>query len=748
MSGNLTLALRSASSGLLANQSALDTIAQNISNVNTPGYSRKIANFEQVTVQGAGAGVQISQLTRNVDEGLLKSLRIELSAFNTLKAQSSYYTRLQDTFGSPQNNSSISHITQELVGKLELLALSPEKALEQSEVVRLGKEATLKLKEMTSQIQDLRLQADREIAAAVTEINQLLTTISAVNDQVVKSEIINRDSTSLKDERDVALTRLSELIDIRYYTRDDGETIVFSSTGQTLVGASPMTVNFNASGFVSATSTHAEGDLSGVYIGQVSDNNDISGIITEGHIKGLLDMRDTVLPNLQSQLDEYATTLRDTFNLIHNQGTPPPGLDSMTGTRTFLDSTDAANTATQTISLDPTSGTDDVAIVLFDNDGAQQAATTLDTIMTSGIYGSGAQASHGPWTVSEVLDSVQDWLQANGASGATVSLNAKGQVEIELNSLTTNLAFRDQTSSTLGSTAGNAEIGFDADGDGTIDETISGFSNFFGLNDFFVDNLNDNTFETDVLSSTYSASASVIRFVDGTSGMPLDPGGANDVTLTIPAGSSLQDIADNINNNISNVYASVVPDGAGFRLRVTHATGENLAVTQVSGTFLSDTNVHAANVGVAESLSVRSDIELSPSLISRGAVQWDTSIGASGEFQITDGENSVSEQLANAFLAQQTFETAGGLSGTNITLTDYAAAILSLNSSQATDNETRMEYKTTLTNSLQFKATNISGVNLDEEMSNLIIFEQAYSAAARVMSVVQDMFDALESTIR
>ena len=104
--------------------------------------------------------------------------------------------------------------------------------------------------------------------------------------------------------------------------------------------------------------------------------------------------------------------------------------------------------------------------------------------------------------------------------------------------------------------------------------------------------------------------------------------------------------------------------------------------------------------------------------------------------------------MADAFLAQQTFETAGGLSGTTITMTDYAAAILSLNSSQATDNETRMEYKTTLTNSLQFKATNISGVNLDEEMSNLIIFEQAYSAAARVMSVVQDMFDALESTIR
>lgn len=748
MSGSLTLALRTASSGLLANQSALDAVAQNISNVNTVGYSRKIVNFEHRTVEGAGAGVEISQLTRSVDEGLLKSLRIELSSLNTLESQSSYYQRLQDMFGKPADNASISHIIQEFTGTLEQLSLSPEKALEQSEVVRLGKETILKLQDMSNLIQDLRLQADREIDASMTEINQLLKTISTANDQIVKSEIINHDSTALKDERDVALTRLSELMDIRYYTRDDGDIIVFSSTGQTLIDSSPRTVNFNPAGFVTATSSHAEGDLSGVYVGTVSDANDISNIITDGYIKGLLDLRDTVLPNIQSQMDELAATMRDTFNQLHNQGAPYPGMDSLTGTRNFLDLTNAANVTNQTITLDATNSSDDVAIVLFNTDGSQSSATTLNTIMTSGIYGSGAQASRGPWTVSEVLDSVQDWLQANGTPNATATLNAKGQVTIELNSQTQKLAFRDQISSTQGSALSDAQIGFDADGDGTIDETISGFSNFFGLNDFFVDNLNDNTLESNVLSSGFSATASVIRFVDGTSGMPLNPGGAGDVTLTIAAGDNLNTVADKINANIANVVASVVPDGAGFRLRVTHATGENLAVTQVSGTFLNDVQMHTADVGVANSLAVRTDIESSPSLITRGAVQWDAAAGAAGEFKISLGDNTVIKQIADAFLTQQNFDTAGGLSGINMSMTDYASAILSLNSSQAADNEVQIEYKTTLTNSLSFKATNISGVNLDEEMSNLIIFEQAYSAAARVMSVVQDMFDALESTVR
>ena len=45
MSSNLTQALRSAHSGLIANQQALDVVARNVSNANTPGYSRKIVNL-------------------------------------------------------------------------------------------------------------------------------------------------------------------------------------------------------------------------------------------------------------------------------------------------------------------------------------------------------------------------------------------------------------------------------------------------------------------------------------------------------------------------------------------------------------------------------------------------------------------------------------------------------------------------------------------------------------------------------
>ena len=90
MSASITLALRTAQSGLLTNQQALNAIANNVANVNTPGYSRKIVNLEQRVLAGSGSGVQLAEITRVVDEGLLKSLRLELSAKHALTSQKSY----------------------------------------------------------------------------------------------------------------------------------------------------------------------------------------------------------------------------------------------------------------------------------------------------------------------------------------------------------------------------------------------------------------------------------------------------------------------------------------------------------------------------------------------------------------------------------------------------------------------------------------------------------------------------------
>lgn len=735
MGGTITSALRTAQSGLLANQAALDAVANNIANVSTDGYSRKIVNMESVVVSGNGTGVRLAELTRSIDEGLLKSLRTENGTFQQYNSQSSFYDRMQDLFGSPDQNTSLSHVVAAFGEAMQSLALSPNETIDQSELVRQADALMNKLHDMVTTIQELRVEADNGIADAVTDINTLSKSIGDLNDKIIRNASSGLDVSDLKDSRDQEIDKLSALIDISYFYRSDGDVVIFTSAGRTLVDNVPAVLSHNSASSLTPTSTHAEGDINGIYVGTAIAGNDITNDVRSGTIKGLIDIRDDVLPNMQSQIDEMAAELRDKLNLIHNRGTTFPGAQTMSGTRTFV------APATQLFRLDPTASVDDVNITLFDNNGDQSATTTLNTIMQSGTYGSAlsSRGASNDWTINEVATSLQSWLQANGAATATVSVST-GKMEISLNSTSVNLGFHDQSATANGSSAADAEIAFDANGDNVIDETVSGFSNFFGLNDFLIDGLADNIYESNVISSNFTASDTTLSIRDAT--------GILGTTVSIAAGDNLTQVAAKINLAATGATASVVPDGSGFRLRISHDKGASITVTQASSnTLLTTIGMHVADVRVSATLGIRSDIKQTPANISTGAVQWDATRGPSGEYLTSVADDTTVDAMAKAMTGPNAFDTSGGIGGTDMTFEKYGAAILSLNATKANNNEENSNYQETLTDSLRLKSDSMRGVNLDEEMSNLIVFEQSYSAAARLISVIQNMFDALDRAV-
>jgi len=247
---SITQALRTAQSGLLVNQQTLNVVANNIANVNTPGYSRKIVSTESQVIVGVGAGVTVSDVTRQVDEGLMKSVRIELAELHALTIQENYFARTQDMFGAPGDNTSLSHLLDEFVSSLETLTLSPDKSVQQSEVIRRANDAVLKLQDMSTTIQELRLQADVEIGEKVTDMNKIVARIDQLNDDIVSNSSVGRDVTDLKDQRDAQLDKLAEYVDIRYFFRADGDVVVFSSGGRTLVDTIPPTITHSAAAFL------------------------------------------------------------------------------------------------------------------------------------------------------------------------------------------------------------------------------------------------------------------------------------------------------------------------------------------------------------------------------------------------------------------------------------------------------------------------------------------------------------------
>ena len=301
--GDLTLALRTASSGLLVNQAALNTISNNVANVNTEGYSRKNINLESKTVDGTGVGVQLSAVTHSVDQGLIKSFRLESTSLGDLSVQEDFFERIQELFGEPADNTSISHLFNNLNVALESLSAQANGTTEKSELVRRSEDLVSKLGTMTNTLQELRQQADAQIGAAVVEINAISANISEINDTLVRTQTVNNDPSGLLDQRDLEINRLAQLVDIRTFTRSDGDVVVFTSAGRTLVDAVPAALTHNVASTVASTMSEAAGTIDGIFIGTKIAGNNITDEIRGGELKGLIDIRDTVLVTLQSEID-------------------------------------------------------------------------------------------------------------------------------------------------------------------------------------------------------------------------------------------------------------------------------------------------------------------------------------------------------------------------------------------------------------------------------------------------------------
>jgi flagellar hook-associated protein 1 FlgK len=110
---------------------------------------------------------------------------------------------------------------------------------------------------------------------------------------------------------------------------------------------------------------------------------------------------------------------------------------------------------------------------------------------------------------------------------------------------------------------------------------------------------------------------------------------------------------------------------------------------------------------------------------------------------VTAGDNTTVQAIANAFNAGVAIGATGLLSGGTRTIADYGAAILSLNATQGQNVKSTLEWRDSLFQTLKSKAASISAVNLDEEMANMVLLQNAYAANARVISTTSELFDVL-----
>ncbi|MGB1539956.1 MAG: flagellar basal body rod C-terminal domain-containing protein, partial [Rickettsiales bacterium] len=150
--------------------------------------------------------------------------------------------------------------------------------------------------------------------------------------------------------------------------------------------------------------------------------------------------------------------------------------------------------------------------------------------------------------------------------------------------------------------------------------------------------------------------------------------------------------------------------------------------------------------GSALNMVVRQDIIDNPNLISMGTLT-STPDPVTGypnySVERTIGDNSVAQRLSGLGISQVTFDSAGGLPQTTKTFNGYASEILGYLSSKTASAVARSEDDQILLDGFTERMDAISGVNIDEEMANTIIFQNAYNASAQVIRTVKELFDTL-----
>ena len=188
---SLNIALLNAISALQINTRALDVTAQNVSNVNTVGYSRQTVQQQSVAVGGQGAGVEIAGITRSTNKFLLAELRTSISQLSDNRVQNSFFTRMQDLFGSLTSDNSIAASINDLAVVFQAMADTPEDVAARTELVEKAKLLVQKFNDMATKIEGYRLEVDQEITASVTDINNQLTQIQELNLKISENTTLN-----------------------------------------------------------------------------------------------------------------------------------------------------------------------------------------------------------------------------------------------------------------------------------------------------------------------------------------------------------------------------------------------------------------------------------------------------------------------------------------------------------------------------------------------------------------------------
>ncbi|MGN1393585.1 MAG: flagellar hook-associated protein FlgK [Succinivibrionaceae bacterium] len=302
--------LKIGTSGVLAHQQLLQTTSNNISNVSTAGYSRQ-ETLVYTNIIGEGCGYLTTR--RCIDTYAQKELLTD-------NANLAYYAARKEnlnTVDSLLSNSStgLTSTINELFDNIQSANTDPSSVANRNELIGSIDAFTQKVNTISGNIQNQYQTTNQKIKDNVQEINQILDGIYQMNSNIIKSSN-NKDSASylqMLDERDRLVTELSSYMDIRTVPQDDGSCYVNMKDGQTLVLKDGRAVI----GLQESALDETEYQLTLSY--NTSNSKTLISSNVGGSLQGYFDSCND-LKDTQREIGKLAWALADKLNLQNQSG--------------------------------------------------------------------------------------------------------------------------------------------------------------------------------------------------------------------------------------------------------------------------------------------------------------------------------------------------------------------------------------------------------------------------------------------
>lgn len=318
MAGMLGIGL----SGLNVAQLNLNTTSHNISNANTPGYSRQLvsqlANDPEFSGVGFfGNGVQVGNVTRRYNEFLDTQVRNSQNRFSEFQAYGAQISQINNLLADPEVG--LSPVLNQFFATVQDVAANPTSIPARQAMLSTAESVSARIRAMDGRVQEVREGTEAEIAQSVERINSIGRDLAELNQRIALAQASGSQgyqANDLQDQRNELLLELNTLISARGVIERDGQMSVFIGSGQVLVqGTSTIQLK---------TVTNDPNDPSRQTV--VVDNPGGSDIVLPerllrgGTLGGLLSFRGEVLDQTQNQLDLIARNLIEVVNGQHRLG--------------------------------------------------------------------------------------------------------------------------------------------------------------------------------------------------------------------------------------------------------------------------------------------------------------------------------------------------------------------------------------------------------------------------------------------